>query len=273
MRSSDDDGRAAAFRTGEGKPRDGDGPRPQHGGRAASNAAQSDTALYVLSAGAAQGIVRATQSAFSNATGAEVRESFGAVGAIKAKLIAGEPCDVVILTAALIDELIYGGQVRAGTAVALGRVKTGVAVRVGAPAPQVATAAMLRQTLEAASAIYVPDTQQSTAGRHVAGMLSTLNIGDELAGRLRVFANGAAAMRALAVEGDVRAIGITQVTEIMYTEGVSLAGLLPPEFELATLYSAAISRGARHPAAAGELIAMLTGDAARALRVQAGFER
>jgi molybdate transport system substrate-binding protein len=226
----------------------------------------------VLSAGAAQGIVGAVQGAFAGATGSAVRASFGAVGAIKAKLVAGEPCYVVILTAALIDELIYGDRVRAGTSVALGRVRTGVAVRERDARPEVATADGLRRTLRAASGIYVPDTQQSTAGRHVANVLSSLGISDEVADRLRIFPNGATAMRELAAATDERVVGITQVTEINYTPGVALVGALPAEFELATVYSAAISAGARHAAAANEFIALLAGAASSEMRRKAGFE-
>src|SRR5450631_1524309 len=102
MRPSDDDGGVAGAHAGDGKPREREGPRAQASGRTATNAAQSDTALHVLSAGAAQGIVGAVQPAYSSVTAGDIRASFGAVGAIKAKLLAGEPCDVVILTATLI---------------------------------------------------------------------------------------------------------------------------------------------------------------------------
>jgi len=270
--ASEDEGTVSGFRAADNRTRDRDAPRAQASGRSAAGAAQSDTALHVLSAGAAQGIVGAVGPGFSSATNSDIRASFGAVGAIKAKLLAGEPCDVVILTAALIDELIYGGQVRAGTACSLGRVRTGVAVCTGDRTPDVASEEGLRDTLRGASSIYVPDMQQSTAGRHVAGVLASLGIADELASRLRIFPNGATAMRTLAGEGDARSIGITQVTEILYTDGVSLIGLLPPAFELATVYSAAISAGARHPATAQEFIALLAGAPSSALRREAGFE-
>jgi molybdate transport system substrate-binding protein len=234
-------------RAGDDRPRPREGPRAQGNEHDGPNAAQSDTALHVLSAGAAQGIVGAVQGAFAGATGSAVRASFGAVGAIKAK-------------------------VRAGTSVALGRVRTGVAVRERDARPEVATADGLRRTLRAASGIYVPDTQQSTAGRHVANVLSSLGISDEVADRLRIFPNGAAAMRELAAATDERVVGITQVTEINNTPGVALVGVLPAELELATVYSAAISTGARHAAAANEFIALLAGTASSEMRRKAGFE-
>jgi molybdate transport system substrate-binding protein len=67
-------------------------------------------------------------------------------------------------------------------------------------------------------------------------------------------------------------IGCTQVTEILYTPGVRLAGLLPHEFELATVYTAAVCARAQEPLAAAEFVRMLAGDEATALRQAGGFE-
>ena len=70
-------------------------------------------------------------------------------------------------------------------------------------------------------------------------------------------------------EDDV--LGCTQVTEILYTKGVTLVGLLPKEFELSTIYAAAISRNAPHPELARKFIEELTGNQAQQLRVEGGF--
>jgi molybdate transport system substrate-binding protein len=248
------------------------GSRPQSDSRSGSGTAMGDSALYVLSAGAAQGVLTSVQPAFVAAHKLDLRTSFGAVGTIKAKLLAGEPCDVVILTAALIEELVYSGYVRSDSARVLGHVRTAVAVRAGDASPDVASAIALRSALLASSGLYVPDIQQSTAGAHVVKVLRGLGIYDGLAGRLRVYPNGAAAMHALAESGDDRALGITQVTEINATPGVALAGGLPTGFELSTVYSAALSNHARQSAQARQLINMLVSPQARESRHEAGFE-
>jgi molybdate transport system substrate-binding protein len=93
-----------------------------------------------------------------------------------------------------------------------------------------------------------------------------------LESRMRTFANGAAAMRALALQGTPRSIGCTQASEILCTEGVDLVAALPARFELATLYSGAVCAHAAEPALAARLIEMLTGAASRALREAGGFE-
>ena len=93
--------------------------------------------LRLLSAGAAQGLVEAIRAPFRAASGAEIDATFGAVGALAEKLEAGERCDVVILTAAMIADLERNGRALRGTSAPLGRVRTGVAVRAGDPLPAI----------------------------------------------------------------------------------------------------------------------------------------
>src|SRR5690349_19525899 len=118
--------------------------------------------LHALSAGAAQGVVSALQAQFGVEAGVELRATFGAVGAMNEKLQAGELCDVIILTAAIIDDLQRAGQVIADTAAPLGRVRTGIAVRSGEPLPPIGDTDALRRSLLASSAIYIPDPQRAT---------------------------------------------------------------------------------------------------------------
>jgi molybdate transport system substrate-binding protein len=102
-------------------------------------------------------------------------------------------------------------------------------------------------------------------------VLKTLSLPD-LEARLRAFPNGAAAMAALAQQADPLAVGITQVSEILYTPGVQLLGALPAPHGLATLYSAAVMRGAAHAAAAARLLERLSAPAVARWRQQRGFE-
>jgi molybdate transport system substrate-binding protein len=228
--------------------------------------------LRILSGGAAQGLVGALEAPFRAETGASVAGTFGAVGAMRSKLVAGEPCDLVILTAALVAELAQQGRVAAQTITPLGRVRTGVAVRTGDPLPDIADRAALREALVAATGIYFPDPELATAGIHFVKLLRELGIRDEVAPRLRPFPNGATAMRELARATERTPIGCTQITEIRYTPGVTLVGALPAAFELATVYTAAVCTGAREPALAQHFAALLAAPGARGLRENAGFE-
>lgn len=232
----------------------------------------SAAVLNVLCAGAAQGLLKAVQHEFGRRTGAAVAARFGAVGAMKEALLAGEPCDVMIVTAAMVDALCASDHLLCGTRAALGSVPTGVAVRSGEPVPEVSTAAGLRAALLAAAAIHFPDPVRATAGIHFDGVMRKLGVHDELQPRFRTFDNGAAAMRHLAASTAPHAIGCTQVSEILYTPGVALAGPLPPGLELSTVYTAAVARQSTQPALAAALVALLAGDGSRALRREAGFQ-
>jgi molybdate transport system substrate-binding protein len=228
--------------------------------------------IHVISGGAAQGLVGQLQERFAKEHGLAIEGTFGAVGAMRDRLLAGEPCDVLILTGELISNLASQGQMVSGSARALGTVKTGVAVKKGTPMPDVSTAKALEAALRAAKGIYFPDPQKATAGIHFMKVLSMLGLRDELAAALRPFPNGATAMRELAAaEGD-NLLGCTQVTEILYTPGVQMVGQLPKKFELATMYTAAVCTRAANPAAAHALVALLAGDDVRALRQAGGFE-
>jgi molybdate transport system substrate-binding protein len=227
--------------------------------------------IRILSGGAAQGLVEALQPSFEAGTGCSIDGVFGAVGAMKSRLLAGEPVDILILSRALIDGLARDGHVVAQSAKDIGAVQTAVAVRSGDPLPAVGSAAELRAALLAADAIHFPDPEQSTAGIHFAKVLRDLGIRDAIAPRLRSAANGATAMRALAASKSRLPLGCTQVTEIIATPGIVLAAPLPPGCDLATVYSCAIATKSQVQAEAAELIASLTGDAARDSRRRLGF--
>jgi molybdate transport system substrate-binding protein len=228
--------------------------------------------LYLLSGGAAKGLVTALQPAFTAQTGCELRATFSAVGAMKEKLLAGEPCDVTILTAAVIDELERRGCVVAETAAPLGRVRTGIAVRASEPMPAISDRETLRQSLLASTGIYLPDIERATAGLHFVKVLKSLGIESEVAARLRCYPNGATALAELARSRESGLIGCTQISEILDTPGVALVGPLPAEFELVTVYSVAVCTSAREPALARRLARLLAGPEARDQRERAGFE-
>jgi molybdate transport system substrate-binding protein len=227
--------------------------------------------LVVLSGGAAQGLVGALAARFKADTGCDIDGTFGAVGAMRERLLAGAPADLLILTRAMIEALTEQGQVVPGSAVDVGTVATAIAVRDGDPRPAVGDAAELRAALLAAEEICLPDPQQATAGVHFAGVLRQLGIADAVAGRLRPFPNGMAAMRALASTTGRDPIGCTQVTEILATPGVALVAPLPAPLGLATLYTAAVTTRAALPPAARALAALLASGEAEEARRQAGF--
>lgn len=226
--------------------------------------------LNLLSGGAAQALVAGLSDDFKRSHSVDVQGTFGAVGAMRDKLLAGEPCDVLVLTQALIDQLAAQGHVQGTSARPLGAVFTGVAVRSGEAVPDVSTPDALKAALAAAPAIYFPDPEKATAGIHFRKVLEALDLKDTQP-RWRTFPNGATAMREMATGGPLGAIGCTQVTEILYAGGVELVGLLPKAFELATVYTAAVCTKSADAALASAFISLLSGSGAAALRDRCGF--
>jgi molybdate transport system substrate-binding protein len=228
--------------------------------------------LRILSAGAAQAVVEKIATAYTSETGNGVKAEFSAVGAMTARVIAGEPVDVIVLTGALIDELAASGHVAAGSRRDLGTVATGVAVRAGTPLPDVSEVRKLRGNLLAATRVVCPDPATATAGKAVMQVLGRLGIVAEVQPRMQYFPNGYAAMKWLAESRGVREMGITQVTEILPNPGVRYVGPLPGDLKIKTVYSAGLAARAQNPEGAKEFIALLIAPAARAILAKAGYE-
>ncbi|HWI81759.1 substrate-binding domain-containing protein [Ramlibacter sp.] len=228
--------------------------------------------VNVLSGGAAAAVVKGVQAQFERESGATVNGTFSAVGQMRDQLLAGAPCDLVILTRPLVTKLVESGHVVAGSARSLGLVKTGVAVPAGRPHPKIGNRDELAAAFRAAKAIYYPDPEKATAGIHFMNVLKALGLDQELKAALRPYPNGATAMAEMAKSNEGNVIGCTQETEINYTAGVELAGSLPKEFELATDYTLGICSKAQQPALAQQLAALVAGPASAAIRKQGGFE-
>jgi molybdate transport system substrate-binding protein len=227
--------------------------------------------LNVLSGGAAHGLVASLALTFKAQTGLDITGEFGAVGAMAEKLREGTPTDIMILTAALISKLAEEKLVVPASITDVGLVETALAVRKGDALVKVRDQADLREALLASDEIFMPDTKVSTAGIHVAKVLAQIGVADAVAARLKIYPNGATAMQHLANSKAKRAIGCTQSTEIIATEGVVLSGSLPVGCELSTMYTAAVTTQAAKAQQAQALIDLLTSADARELRTRAGF--
>jgi molybdate transport system substrate-binding protein len=200
-----------------------------------------------------------------------IEGSFGPVGAIRERFVSGETCDLVILSRSVIDELAATGHVIGHTAMSIGRVPTGIAVRKDDELPDIHDGAALRTALTAADGVYVADTRRSTAGAHFVRVLQQLGIEGLVGSRIHESTSGSAAMQELArAPGTV--LGCTQVTEILEADGVRLVGPLPDGFALLTEYVGAVSSQAHSPEIAITFLRLLAGVRTREARRQAGYE-
>lgn len=231
-----------------------------------------EKSLYLLSGGAAFGLVQALGESFRSQTGYSIAGAFSAVGVMRDRLLAGERADVLILTRALIEGLVASGHVRTGSLADVGSVQTALAVRTGQAPCAADDGPALRASLLAADAIYFPDPKLATAGIHFARVLDKLGIAEAVADRLRPHPNGAAAMAAMAAGADANPIGCTQVTEIMATPGVKLVAALPAGYDLSSIYTAGVAADSAAPEIAAALIALLCAPENAAARRTAGFD-
>jgi molybdate transport system substrate-binding protein len=226
--------------------------------------------LQIFSAGAAEALLRSLSPQFEWANDCHVRSQFGTAGTIAAKIEAKKTADVIILPGTWIEKFSRTSSVVSSTAAPLGRVRTALAVRaVGVP-PKVADAASLRAALLEAEHIYAPEWRHATAGIHFKHVLERLGIWDRVASRVNACPSGAASMKAMAAAAG-RCIGCAQATEIIAEPGVVLAGYLPEEFKLETVYTAAILPSSADPALAADFVALITGEQSRSVRAAAGF--
>ncbi|MDP3799558.1 MAG: substrate-binding domain-containing protein [Polaromonas sp.] len=226
-------------------------------------------ALNILSAGAAQAVVAPLAHKLQLESPVTVNVCYGAVQSMKSRVLVGEPVDVIVLTDALLDELVLKNLVVSDSRTELGTVGTGLAVRAGTPVPDVASLQALRENLLAAEKIVCPDPAVATAGKVLLTVLDRLGISEQTRPRLLYCSSGLEAVAWLAQGTGPREIGVMQMTEIIAGADMALAGPLPAELQSQVIYSAGLAVRSRSPERAREFMRRLAGDR-HALRV-AGF--
>lgn len=227
--------------------------------------------LVVLSAAAAQAAVDQVPAQFLAATGKHVRFVFGTAGQIHDRIVAAAPFDLVIVTPGLLADLVQRKLVAPESRADLGVVKLGVAVRSGQPAPPLESDAVFKQTLLDAPSIGLADPHTgATTGIYLAQLMARLGLAETIRSKVKYYADGQTAMRALA-RGEV-SLALGQVSEIMPVPGVTLAGLVPDHLQLKTVYAVGIARQSTAPALAQELRSLLTGPTGRAAFKANGFD-
>jgi molybdate transport system substrate-binding protein len=227
--------------------------------------------IKVISAGAVRGLIAGIIADYSRQSGHKFEFKVGTTGQLRAIIASGEPADLIIASATLMAELERSGRMMPGSRADLGRVGIGVAIREGAAAPDLATAAAFKQLLvDARSVAYSDPREGGTSGIHFTGVLDRLGVADVVAGKA-VLANGGRAAVEKVAQGEAE-IAVTLISEIVPVKGARLAGALPRELQLYTVYAAAIPASSTDPANARAFIAALTGAAMAERWKAAGFE-
>lgn len=209
---------------------------------------------------------------FERATGHKVSTAYGASmgnapDSIPSRLQRGEPADIVILAAPALDELIKQGKVVPGTRVDLVRSTIGMAVRAGAPKPDISTVEALKRTLlEARSIAY----SASASGVYLSTeMFQRLGIADQVLPKSKRIVSER--VGTIIARGEAE-IGFQQVSELLPIAGIDYVGPLPPEVQRVTVFSAGIAAGSKEPEAARALIKFLSSPAAAPVITRSGLE-
>jgi molybdate transport system substrate-binding protein len=187
--------------------------------------------------------------------------------AIPIRLERGESIDVVIMAAPALDDLIKQGKVRAGSRVDLVQSKIGMAVKAGAPRPDISTVDALKRTLLAAKSIAYSD---SASGVYLSTELfPKLGIADQIKTKSRKIE--AEPVGGVVATGEFE-IGFQQISELRPVKGIDIVGPLPPGAQKVTVFAAGIPATATHPEAAKALIQWLASPVAYAAIKKSGLE-
>lgn len=228
------------------------------------------SAIRVLSAGAPKLGVRRCAETFARKTGITVDIEFAPAPEIRGRIERGESAaDIIVAPVGNIEQYIAAGQVVEGTGTTVGAVSAGVAVREGAPRPDLSSADSLKQALlDADTVIY----NTASSGAYIEKLIAQLGIADALAGKTERFPNGAAVMVRLAEGTAENEIGFGQVTEILRFEGgVTLAGPLAEEIGNTTDYAAGLLAAAGANDNARALIDFMGSGEAKRIYAEAGL--
>jgi molybdate transport system substrate-binding protein len=227
--------------------------------------------IQVLSAGAVKTGIGEAAEVFGHGRHGRVLARFATAPTIRAQAGGGSlAADVLIVPPGAMNEIAALGRVEDERRIALGRVGAGVAIRDGAPVPEIGTVEALQRSLAAADTIAF---NKASTGIYIETLLERLGLSDALADRIARQDNGAAVMRHL-LEHTGRDIGFGAITEILVFKdrGVRLVGALPEAIQNYTRYEAAPVRGAVNRDGARAFVAFLASPRGKEILRRAGIE-
>lgn len=227
--------------------------------------------VVVMTSGAFTAAYLELARSFESATKHKLTTAATSMGtgsdSIPNRLARGEAVDVVIVAADALDDLIQAGRVAAGSRVDLARSSIGMAVRAGAPKPDISTVERLTQALLAATSVAY---SASVSGDYlVRELFPRLGIADRLEGKSRRIEGER--VGAVVARGDAE-VGFQQISELLPIDGIEIVGPLPAAVQRVTTFAAGIAAGAAHQEAARALIAFLASPTASGTVAKTGLE-
>jgi molybdate transport system substrate-binding protein len=223
--------------------------------------------VVIFSTVAAKSALEELAPAFERESKHKLIMRFATAAEMKAEIEKGVPCDVAILTAAAIDDLVKQGRLNGATRVNVARSGVGIAVKQEVSARSVATADDLKQLLLSAKSIAYSAT--GATGPIMKQAFERLGITEAMTPKTIVVT---ATTTPEAIASGKAEVGFSQISEILDTPGVRLVSALPADVQIYSLFAAAAATGAKDPAAAQYVLQALTTPAAKAVLKAKGLD-
>lgn len=226
--------------------------------------------IQVVSGGAPKEVFALLTPKFEQQTGNKVKFTYAVITAILEKLKAGDKTDVLILPVPVLDALAKEGKVRADARAAFGTLGISVAVKEGAPKPDISTKEKFKAAMLAAKSVVHATPGQTPSGNHMAKVIDELGIADAmkaktihkpaLDGGVQLVASGEAEM------------GIYPASEVAGIKGISIVGPLPAGVDFTIVYGGAAMTGGAALDAAAAFVKFMAAPENREVWKKAGFE-
>jgi molybdate transport system substrate-binding protein len=225
--------------------------------------------IKVLTAGALKSLVVAAAPEFERETGHRLVVAGDTAGGLTRRVLGGEAFDLVIGTREGIDALAGKGKLDAAPVAPLARIGIGVAVREGAPRPDIRTVDSFRQALLDARAVaYIDPAAGGSSGIYLSQLFERMNIGDRIKRKTVLVSGGLVAQKLVDGQAD---IALQQISELLGVPGVTVLGPIPEEIQHVTTYVAAVGAASADKAAARALVEHLLRASTRRLAAERGM--
>ena len=202
---------------------------------ASSAGAASAAEIKVLCSGAMRAVLQQLAPTFEKSSGHKLMIEYATAGKVEEKVAADEVIDVAILTKPRAEKLVRAAKLVGGTTTVLARVPIGLAVKNGAPHPDISSVEAFKRTLlDARSIAYVDPASGGTSGIFLAQALEKLGIAAELKSKIRLIspAAGQSSPRVgEVVQRGEAEIGIQPISELMEVPGIDIVGPLPADLQ------------------------------------------
>jgi molybdate transport system substrate-binding protein len=221
--------------------------------------------ISILATATVSGVLDALLPEFERATGHTVVRWDATAGKVRDRILEGAPgnpgADVGFITGSVIADVEKAGRIVPASKVVLARSPLGVAIRKGAPRPDLSSEDAIKALIGTARTIALTDPAGGgNTGRYFMGVADRLGVGEALRAKTRLYRHGGHVSEGVAAgEAD---FGITVISEIVPIAGAEVAGPLPDSLQNVSITYAALLAGAPHPDAGQALIAFLTSPAA-----------